>query len=278
MKAFFFGSSKRQLFGVYHPPRPAVARDEGVLLCYPGAQEYNAAHWAFRKLAGMLAREGFHTLRFDWFGTGDSAGRAEDGHPDVWAEDIETAANELRDSSAVTSISVIGMRLGAAIAALSTAKGRIDPRELILWEPVVSGTKYVSELEAQDRRENFQLLHGMKKQTSTAMTSELVGYPFPTTLKKSLFALDLRELTLPSSVRTSIFSAVDRPDYRKLRDALGKNGGGAHDVTLHHVPEDSGVTNAGVRESALLSNKILVVMTESLARKGKEPRAEVSPS
>ncbi len=262
MKAFFFGSSNRQLFGVYHPPRATVARDAGVLLCYPGIQEYNAAHWAFRKLAGMLAREGFHVLRFDWFGTGDSAGDASEGRPDLWLQDLETAARELRDASGVTSTAIVGMRLGAALATLACRDRRVQPSDLLLWEPVVSGAKYVSELDAQDRRENFQLLHGVHIEQD-----ELVGYPFPPSLRESLMEIDLFASTLPSTVRTSIWSAVDRPDCRALRDALSQGGS---EVTFRHVPEDASRTNVGVRESALLSNTILVAMSNHVARKPQD--------
>ena len=70
MKPFFFGPSAQPRFGLLHPPAGERARRAGVLLCYPGVQEYNISHWAFRKLAGLLARAGFPVLRFDWAGTG----------------------------------------------------------------------------------------------------------------------------------------------------------------------------------------------------------------
>ena len=78
MKPIFFGDSKRKLYGVYAPPTGASRRSHAVLLCYPGLQEYGTSHWSFRRLSAMLAREGHHVLRFDYFGTGDSAGNVED--------------------------------------------------------------------------------------------------------------------------------------------------------------------------------------------------------
>src|SRR6476620_8559273 len=92
----FFGDAARQLYGVYHAPE-GRAREAGVVLCNPGPQEYRHTHWAFRKLAGMLARAGFHVLRFDYFATGDSAGRDDEGSLDQWVLDVATAARELTD-------------------------------------------------------------------------------------------------------------------------------------------------------------------------------------
>ena len=79
MQPAFFGTSDKPLLGLYHPPTGPRAREVGVLLCYPGPQEYMSCHWAFRKLAALLAREGFHCFRFDYYGTGDSGGEGEDG-------------------------------------------------------------------------------------------------------------------------------------------------------------------------------------------------------
>src|ERR1041385_3953899 len=130
----FFGSSDNPLFGVYHPPRGARPRDTGVLLCYPAPQEYMRTHWAFRKLAWMLAKEGFHVFRFDYFGTGDSAGATEEGRIATWRDNVVTAARELRDLASVTKVAAVGFRLGATLAA--TARD-LPLTDLVLWEPVV---------------------------------------------------------------------------------------------------------------------------------------------
>ena len=67
-----------------------------MVLCYPWGSEYIHAHRALRQLATRLSMAGFHTLRFDYFGTGDSAGEMEDADLGVWEDDIETAIEELK--------------------------------------------------------------------------------------------------------------------------------------------------------------------------------------
>ena len=74
MTPFFFGDSAAPLLGVLHEPPPAIAKSHGVLLCPPIAQEHIRTHWALRQIAVSLAKAGYHCLRFDWFGVGDSAG------------------------------------------------------------------------------------------------------------------------------------------------------------------------------------------------------------
>src|SRR5271170_1056697 len=110
----YFGRPSQPLFGVHDPPRPspesseALDRQTSILLCYPGVQEYNMAHWAFRRLSSILSREGFHVLRFDWSGTGDSWGNATDGTVPRWLEDVRIAADELREASGTPEIALVG--------------------------------------------------------------------------------------------------------------------------------------------------------------------------
>lgn len=254
MKAFYFGSSRRRLYGVYHPAHAATARDAGVLLCHPGAQEYNATHWAFRKLAAMLARDGFHVLRFDWSGTGDSAGDAKDASPTEWIDDVGVAARELADVSAARSLSIVGMRLGAALGALACAAG-LAVRDLVMWEPVVVGGRYVDELDRLDARENFRLLHRGRRGKE-----QLVGYAFPSAMRKAIADIDLRSARFDHAKRVSMFVSSDRAEHRELREVLSSAG---VTVSCRQVAEDT--RGAGAVEAALLSNNILVAMTDHLS-------------
>ncbi len=255
MKPAFFGSSAQQLFGIHEPSRTTSARSTGVLLCYPGVQEYNMAHWAFRRLSSMLAREGFHVLRFDWAGTGDSWGRTVDGTMDQWMDDISSAVQELRDASGADSVSIVGLRLGAAIAAMACSREPVAD-ELILWEPVIHGSRYIAELEALDARESTRLLHDGPRRCDA-----LVGFPFPAPLRSAIQRLDLSAAAPRGVKRVAIVVNSDTPDSRDLERSYVA---ASLKTIYRQVPEDPAATNAGQREAALLASRSLVAIVELL--------------
>ena len=183
----FFGAAERQLFGIYHAPEGDTIRDAGVVLCHPAPQEYSQTYWAYHKLAGMLASAGFHVLRFDYSCTGDSAGDSSDASLAHWVTDIGTAVEELRDIAGIRRISLVGMRLGAALAVRATAAG-VRVRDVVLWDPVTSGSTYLAEIDAvEDHR--LRLLNFPEPDARVA--DELMGYPFPPAMRRETAAIDL---------------------------------------------------------------------------------------
>ncbi|HVY25571.1 MAG TPA: alpha/beta fold hydrolase [Polyangiaceae bacterium] len=255
MKPLFLGNTARRLYGVYHSPLRTSRH--AVLLCYPGMQEYNAAHWAFRRLAAMLARDGHHVLRFDYFGTGDSAGDSRDGHPDGWVEDVKQAAQELRDLSGARELSVVGMRLGAAFATLASSAG-LRVRRLVLWEPVIDGRAYVRELELWDSRRNLMLLHSSRTRDRK---TELLGHPFPAAVRNATEALDLTRVGAPRADKALILAAEPRGEHEAFKAVLEKHGVA---TALKRVMESATNGEQEVRERALLSNTALLDMAEEL--------------
>ncbi len=251
-----FGSSRRPLFGVHEPPRSTAAKRTPVLLCYPGVQEYNMAHWAFRRLSGMLAREGHHTLRFDWTGSGDSAGDPSDAGIDDWLDDVRAAEQELRDATSASAISIVGMRLGASLAALACPREGIEC--IVLWEPVVTGKRYVDELEALHASQSMRFLHDVKPRGG----DELGGYPFPASLRRALLSIDLRSVELGAARRAAIVAGAPRDDHRSLDEALA---GRRVPFEYRVVPEDTAHAAAGRRESALLGNRSLAAIQEVIS-------------
>jgi dienelactone hydrolase len=141
----YFGATERPLFGFYHPPSGSGVRRMGVVLCNPIGDDLIRAHRALRHLAETLAEAGFAVLRFDFDGTGDSAGDERD--PDrvaTWRADISRAAAELRSRSGVQALALVGLKLGATLAALA-AEDLGDVDALVLWGAHESGKAYVSE-------------------------------------------------------------------------------------------------------------------------------------
>jgi pimeloyl-ACP methyl ester carboxylesterase len=66
------------LHGMLHAPDPATARDICVLLLSPGIKGRVGPHRLYLKIAEPLVAAGFHVLRFDYYGLGDSEGALEE--------------------------------------------------------------------------------------------------------------------------------------------------------------------------------------------------------
>ncbi len=144
---FFFGPQERPLFGWYHGPEGAP-RDVGVVICNPLGYEAICAHRSLRHLARHLAHAGFPTLRFDYDGTGDSAGHDRD--PDRlarWVRSVHAAADDLKTRAGVSRIAMVGVRMGAALAALAASE-RDDTASLVWINGCASGRTYLRELRA----------------------------------------------------------------------------------------------------------------------------------
>lgn len=147
MEPLFFGEDQRQLYGVYHAAVKLRPRNEGVVLFYPTGQEYMRIHRAYRWLADRLAGDGFHVMRFDYSGQGDSAGTFEEARVEQWCQDGRAALDELEAISGCESIALIGTRLGATIA--SMVCDHPLAKRLVLWEPRSPGSTIVGEMQAQ---------------------------------------------------------------------------------------------------------------------------------
>ncbi|MGD0808483.1 MAG: alpha/beta hydrolase family protein [Acidimicrobiales bacterium] len=140
--AVWFGLPGRPMFARWHLPEDGTAR-AGIVLCPPFGLEAQAAGRAYRALAAMLASEGFAVLHIDYDGTGDSAGSEDDPERvEAWQGSVRAAVELLRSSGAPR-ICVVGMRLGATVAASVAESCGLDA--LVLWDPCDSGRSYLRE-------------------------------------------------------------------------------------------------------------------------------------
>lgn len=225
--AFFFGSAAEPLFGIHYSPAGGEARPSAVLICPPIGWEYMRTHWAARNVAQLLVRRGFHVLRFDYFGTGDSAGASGDGSVKRWIEDVETAAAELLTLSGTTDLTVVGIRHGATFAALAADRD-LDMGHLVMWDPVVDGADYLRSLlrmqeEALRNRPGAPL-------AEEVCGDELLGSPYPPALRVELESLNL-VAAWPGGLPATLIASRRRPEYEALA---------AHVDIDHEVVEDAG--------------------------------------
>jgi alpha-beta hydrolase superfamily lysophospholipase len=132
------------MFGWYHAP--AAPPRGAVVLCTPLGLDGTRAHWSYRHLAERLAQAGLAVLRFDWRGTGDSAG--DDYQPNrvaTWVEDLHLAIDELKRRSGTATVTLVGLRAGATFAGHVAAE-REDVCALVLWMPAQTGAAWVAEM------------------------------------------------------------------------------------------------------------------------------------
>jgi pimeloyl-ACP methyl ester carboxylesterase len=155
MTPFFFGSDERRLFGIYEPPSCGNSAGRSVVLCYPFGSEYVYAHRAMRQLALKLCHAGFHTLRFDFFGTGDSGGESHEVDFESLEFDVRLAIQEIKDMSGLNFTSLVGLRLGGSVAASVATKCHDVIDSLVLWDPIVSGKKYLTQMGLDSNAESL---------------------------------------------------------------------------------------------------------------------------
>src|SRR4051794_30983439 len=212
------GPESRPLFGWLSRPAGGLARG-GAILCPPMGEEGRAAHRTFRRLAEELAEHGIVALRFDYDGTGDSAGFQDD--PDrvaAWLASVEAARQYLLDLG-VPSVSAVGMRLGATLAGCQAAAST-PFASLVCWDPCLSGRTFLREGEA---------LYGFGEtglETPDDGWRHTPGFQYDAETARAMRSLDLGKLPAdrPLGDRVLLLTRVDRPVLPGIADRLEQEG------------------------------------------------------
>lgn len=229
VKALYFGPSGRRLFGIFHPAASRLRGREPILLCYPGIHEYNAAHWAFRRLAAQLQRLGHPVFRFDYYGTGDSEGPTSAHQPEEALQNVRTAYEEMLDLADERKGSLIGLRLGAHLA-LSACQSGLSAKSLVLWEPLSNGSDYLEELSTWDRFRQILLLHYTRRKE---LSEQLLGYPMSPKAREAWSKIQVsaerpraQDLLLlgqaDSSALTALYTSLEKANESKYSLTLSR--------------------------------------------------------
>ena len=163
---FYFGSDTDSLFGWYHAPIGSAENRSGIVICPPIGYEYIHSHRSLRHLADQLASAGIPTIRFDYHGTGDSAGVDEDqDRVSAWLDSIQEAVNALKKMTGCTEVGLVGLRMGATLAAMLAEETNL--MSLVLWAPCISGQQYVQEMK------DLHYLSTLRKNDSSPAHSDI---------------------------------------------------------------------------------------------------------
>lgn len=211
----WFGSIERPLFGWFVYPASMAVRG-AVVLCQPIGEEANMTYRTFRTLSQQLARAGFLALRFDYDGTGDSAGSFEDAQRStLWSDSVVRAVAEVR-LWGIDRVSLVGMRLGATIGYSAAAESLLELEDLVLWDPIVSGRSFL--------REKQMLQNSWIGDRARAPEGwiETPSYRFGPDIADDVrsIAIDGRKPPTELARRITVLSRADRVPPKLLLDAL----------------------------------------------------------
>lgn len=213
------GPPSAQMWGMHHQPSAGTSsRALGVVLCPPLGWEMIASQRSHRALADLLCARGFHVLRFDYPGTGDSAGDETDpGRVRAWLESIGYAIEELKRRSPVSEITLVGVRFGAWLAALyATQQQLAPPAALILWAPFLTGRSFLRELRA------YQALNDQNNVGLITLEGDTAGFVLTPETTQAIHEVDLLKLQGFRARDVLVLSRDENSNEQKLIEVLAK--------------------------------------------------------
>jgi alpha-beta hydrolase superfamily lysophospholipase len=213
---FFFGADSG-LFGMYHAPASTPRR--AVLMCPPLGQELIRTHRLYRQLAQALAAQGIAVLRFDYHGTGDSAGDSAEVDWQRCIGDAVTAAGELRSRAGVDRIVAFGARLGGSVALGAADRARFA--EVIAWDPVIDGDDYVSALDTMQAALREDADRFNQPRTHADVAEQWLGFDIGDSLRKQIAGLKVTPANVPTLVLDSM-PAGAAPRWEPLLSTRGR--------------------------------------------------------
>jgi len=178
---------------VYQPTNAATRGP--VLLAPADGEERTWAQRAWVNLARHLAAAGSPVVRFDFRGQGESDGEFEATDVSTRIDDLAAAVEYCRDSFGVPPI-LVGLRLGANLAARFASLDSSKVDRVIAVEPLDSGRAYVDDLLKRNVANQFvvhkRVLVGREKlleQIRSGSTVNCNGFLLAAPLVDSLTAL-----------------------------------------------------------------------------------------
>lgn len=203
-EVFFIDAPVGQRFCIYHAPDNNTVCRGAFIYVHPFGDEMNKSRRAVAVQARVLAAMGFAVLQIDLFGCGDSSGEFVDARWDIWKKDLALAKQWLETRVSVPAC-VWGLRLGALLA-LDVARDVGSGFErVILWQPVISGKTFLTQLLRQrvasemlaatnEKNGNTQI---MRTRWAEGEILEIGGYEIAPGLASAIDNLDAIDWQVP---------------------------------------------------------------------------------
>ncbi len=193
LDACFIEGRRGRLFTLLRGPTGGAA--PFVLVAPPFGDEMNKSRKMVTDLAAALAGRGIATLVVDPYGTGDSEGEFRDADWTDWVEDLR-AGVAWATAGGLRLHGLLGIRLGALLAA-AIAAGLPQPvARTVFWQPQVDGQRFVTQflrlrVAASLMEDRKETVGGLRERSRGGETLEVAGYELSPVLLAQLDMLRL---------------------------------------------------------------------------------------
>ncbi|CAN7660047.1 hydrolase 2, exosortase A system-associated [Pseudoduganella sp. LjRoot289] len=203
---FFLKAAAGERYCLFHPAA-GLCRG-GMVYLHPFGEEMNKSRRMAALQARALAAQGIAVLQIDLYGCGDSGGDFADARWEHWLDDAALGCQWLA-ARLGRPVGLWGLRLGALLALdyarRQSERGAAAPQRLLLWQPVHSGSAFLTQF-LRLRMANAMLAEDGAQKTGTAALREqlragealeVAGYELAPELAGALDALELAKLPAP---------------------------------------------------------------------------------
>jgi dienelactone hydrolase len=268
-RPFYLVHDAERSFAV-HQPAPDGTR-AAVLFCPPFGWDEVCSYRVVRAWSQQLAHAGHHSLRLTFPSTGDSAGTPRD--PDrvaAWIQSVDAGARWLRDASGASSVIVVGLGLGGAIAHAAAAAGApIDG--LVLWSTPARTRDLVRQLKAFSRMELGSFFSDLEAPAPLVDELEAGGFLLSHQTLEDLSTLDLTKSDLTGRLPLGALLlerdglAVDA----RLTEALQRDG-----VAVTTGPGEGYAAMTSHPQTAIVPEETVPRIAQWISVRSAAPRSE----
>lgn len=209
LEPFFLDTDGGRCFALHRGPDGGAKRH---VLFVPGFnEEMNRCRSMLAFMAEKLAAQGIGSLLLDLHGTGESQGSHGDARWENWLRNLDAAVSWLEQRGQC--VALIGVRLGAMLAAdwMRSAPGRVP--KLLLWQPVLDGQTTMTQflrvrIAANMDRSDLpkETTQGMREQWARGESVEVAGYEIHPELARAIDGAKLADLVPPTGTKVNWFS------------------------------------------------------------------------
>jgi len=217
METFLFGPDAT-LFGAYWEgdPRPNAP---AVLICNGYGQDAVRSNLVLRHTARLFSESGCPTLLFDYHGAGDSADPIGPVDLDSMEADTALAKQELLEISGRDRVVILGLRIGAWLAARHAD-------QVILWSPVIDGSAHVEalqELRQAMLSDSQRFPIPRREEATNGASRQLLGFTYGNQYLQQLTALTLSAMVGQKSFRNIALLQHESAVDEQITAAMGSN-------------------------------------------------------